>query len=109
MMNSNKKKGLPREIILKKNREIDNVFSSARRYNGHVFTLYVLASQRTRVAFMVSKKVGNAVKRNRMKRLFREIYRLNREKYESKEVIFYIKKFYDQYHKLSVQVNEIDL
>lgn len=109
MMNSNKKKGLPREIILRKNKEITNIFRTARRYNGQVFTLYVLPSQRTRVAFIVSKKVGNAVKRNRMKRLFREIYRLNREKYENKEVIFYIRKFYDQYHKLSAQVNEIDL
>lgn len=108
-MISNKKKGLPREIILKKNKEITDIFRNARRYNSQVFTFYVLPSQRTRVAFIVSKKVGNAVKRNRMKRLFREIYRLNREKYEKKEIIFYIKKFYDHYHKLLVQVNEIDL
>jgi ribonuclease P protein component len=108
-MNSSKKKSLPRAIILKRNREIEKVFNTGRRYSDQVFTLYILPSNRTRVAFMVSKKVGNAVKRNRMKRLFREIYRINREKYENKEVIFYIRKFYDHYHKLLVQVNEFDL
>ena len=67
---------------LKKARDFDRVFRQGRSVVGQEIILYVLRRPRPgrRVAFCVSKKLGPAVVRNRMRRRLREVYRLNREK-----------------------------
>jgi len=106
-MSSKKQFTLPRELILKKKNEIDLVLRMGRRITGKIFTVFILSSGRTRVAFLISKKVGKAVQRNRMKRLFREAYRLNRALFEGKEIIFSIKIFFDDFHTLVDQIKSI--
>ncbi len=106
-MSSKKKFTLPRELILKKKNEIDLVLRTGKRITGKIFTVFVLSSEKTRVAFLISKKVGTAVQRNRMKRLFREAYRLNRELFEGKEIVFSIKIFFDDFHTLADQIKSL--
>jgi len=103
-MSSKKPFTLPRELILKNKNEIDLVLRTGRRISGNVFTAFILSSGKTRVAFLISKKVGKAVQRNRMKRLFREAYRQNRTLFEGKEIVFSIKTFYDDFHALVNQI-----
>lgn len=46
-----------------------------------------------RFGITVSKKVGNAVRRNRIKRLVREFFRLNRDRFpESTDVVIIARK-----------------
>lgn len=62
------------------NREFERVFNEGKIFkNAHV-VLYVVPNelQYSRLGLVVSKKVGNAVRRNRAKRLLREAYRLNK-------------------------------
>ncbi len=62
------------------NREFERVFDEGRVFKNSHVVLYVASNeyQNSRLGLVVSKKVGNAVRRNRAKRLLREAYRLNK-------------------------------
>lgn len=106
-MNSNRRFTLRKDLILKKKVEIEKVLHSGKRIPGHIFNTFIYASGRTRVAFLVSKKIGNAVQRNRMKRLLREAYRLNRLQFEGDEVVFSIKIFANDFHAIVDQIKSL--
>jgi ribonuclease P protein component len=57
--------------------EFKQAFSAGTRHHGRYVTLVVApnASGATRLGLVVSRKVGNAVTRNRAKRLIREVFR----------------------------------
>jgi ribonuclease P protein component len=65
-------------LTLKK--EFERVFQDGKVLKDAKVVLYVMANSlpHSRLGLVVSKKVGNAVRRNRAKRLLREVYRLNK-------------------------------
>lgn len=64
---------------LKKNYEFKKVYNEGRYYVEKYVVMYIVLnnSASNRVGFSVSKKVGNSVVRNRVKRLMKEVYRKN--------------------------------
>ena len=80
-----KKFGLSKKERIKSKKEFDLVYSygttilSTSNYlKGKFYTKLVPESCGVKTAFAVSKKCGNAVWRNRVKRLLRGSYRLNK-------------------------------
>ena len=62
---------------LKKDREFQIIYNSGRKSFGYYSLIFFKKNEENlkRCGFVVSKKTGNAVCRNRLKRLIREYYR----------------------------------
>ncbi len=65
---------------LTRKKEFENAFEGGKVFKNGKVVLYVMPNglPHSRLGLVVSKKVGNAVRRNRAKRLLREAYRLNK-------------------------------
>jgi ribonuclease P protein component len=64
---------------LRQRGEFQKVFDTGVRVRGRFFTIVVAPGEadRTRLGIVASRKLGDAVRRNRAKRLIREIFRRN--------------------------------
>ena len=73
--------GLTKTNRLRKRAEFLRVYENGTRFEGRFMTVFILPAERAghRLGVTATKKaIGNAVERNRAKRLLREAYRLSR-------------------------------
>lgn len=71
----------PKSERLQKKKEFQRVFDEGRKFRNNELLVYAMPNGRnkSRLGLVVGKKVGNAVRRNRIKRILREAFRLNKE------------------------------
>lgn len=82
-------------INLKKNNEFQKIYNTGKKTFGFYALIFFKENNLNfnRCGFVVSKKTGNAVCRNRLKRLFREYYRLNEKNIQlGFDIIFVAKR-----------------
>jgi len=95
---SQKSKSFSKVQRIKKSFEIKRVLKEGRRvsYNHCLVRAFSNPQGFTRFAIVASRRVGNAVVRNRVKRLYREIIRRNykelSEKFPSMDVVIIARK-----------------
>lgn len=85
-----RKNGLPRAQRLLRSNDFARVERQGSRAHGVFVTLVARATghpTRARVGFTVSKKVGNAVMRNFVKRRLRDIARRHKEAWRGKDLV----------------------
>jgi ribonuclease P protein component len=71
--------GFSRDDRLRKRREFEECYASGVRVSGRHIQLFLLGGEsRPRLGVSVSRRVGNAVMRNRVRRRLREIFRRSR-------------------------------
>ena len=71
---------LPRHTRITRRAEYLRVFREGRKQVGRAFVCYVApgGDQGRRIGYVVSRKVGGSVVRNRVKRTIREVFRTHR-------------------------------
>ena len=88
-------------------KDFDRVFKSGRKLVHPAILIYYFlrkdGSQSRRLGLVTSSKIGNAVKRNRVKRRLREIFRLNKNEIKPGYDIIFIPR------SNSVKMNYVQL
>ena len=78
---------LPKYEIIRAKTDFGKIFQKGKRWKGKYLNIFYLQGEKRQIGFTVPKKLGNAVTRNRIKRLMREIYRKRRDRIGSYAII----------------------
>ena len=92
---------LRKSSLLRKGWEFERVYSGGNRLHGDGFTLICKPnfSNESRLGISVHRKIRGAVKRNRIKRIIRESFRLYREQYpHSMDIVFAVRPGFSLNH-----------
>ncbi len=80
--------------LIRKGWEFDEVYSKGRRSHGKGFTLIcrLNSTETSRLGISVHRKIHGAVKRNRLKRIIRESFRLGQSYYPAgADIVFAVR------------------
>jgi len=81
--------------MIKKNDAFREVIEKGKNWRGRLIKVFYMESDKNAVGFSVPKKIGNAVLRNRIKRLMREVYRKHRDELPQFHMVWIARENWD--------------
>jgi ribonuclease P protein component len=75
------KLGFPRALRITKDNEFKRVISQGTKVRGEKLNLYMAQAQAKAFGVSISRKIKGSVIRNRLKRVFKECFRLNQKQF----------------------------
>lgn len=81
--------GLAKDERLKRKSTFERIFEEGRRLKTGRVTLFYLGGKERKAAFVATRKFKKAVERNRIKRILREAYRINKELFGKFYMVFH--------------------
>lgn len=101
---------MKKTVSIKSNREFIRVYKKGKFYAGKYVVLYALQNglRINRIGITASRKTGNSVKRNRIKRLIRENYRLSEEMVKTGYDLVFVVRSNDvlpDFYKIKKEIN----
>ncbi len=77
------------------------------RIPGKNVNIFTKTANDKRFAVLTPKRLGNAVKRNKMKRLIREIYRVHPEWFDGMKVVVFVKRYNPHFFILESEIRKL--
>ncbi|WP_407933693.1 ribonuclease P protein component [Halarcobacter sp.] len=85
---------------LNNSKDFNQLYKSGKKWHTHSFVAFFSSNENLNIAFVASKKVGNAVKRAKAKRILRAICLSNENRIKKGKYIFVAKQaLFNKTHK----------
>lgn len=85
---------LPKKHLVRKGWEYQHIYNNGKRLHGKGFSLICLSNERehNRLGISIHRKIRGAVKRNRIKRIVREAFRIHRNSFpQNMDIVFTVR------------------
>ena len=92
MVKNKTKFNLSKDEILRRKDDFNQIFKFGKVIKGNHVSIIFLKADSRKIGFVVSRRIKKAVVRNRYKRVLREIYRLNKDKFPEQGYIILVAK-----------------
>ena len=77
---------------IKKTKDFSLIYNKSKKMHTKYAIIFIRENNKQRFGFVASKKTGNAVQRNRIKRIFKEFVKIHKDKFKKNTDYIFVGK-----------------